>query len=74
VIVVLTKADSLVSPAIGQLIDDGLTMKEAKLKAGDLAKEMLTHHKERIMEELHEFNYPPKGCISLAGKHLMFFF
>ena len=74
VIVVLTKTDSLVSPAIGQLIDEGLTMREAKLKAGDLAKGMLNHHRERIMEELHEFNYPPKGCISLASKHLLCYF
>ena len=71
VIVVLTKTDSLVSPAIGRLIDEGLTMKEAKLKAGDLAKEMLNYHQERIMKELNKFNYPPKGCLSLASEHVL---
>ena len=66
----LTKADSLVSPAIGQLIDEGLTVKEAKLKAGDLAEEMLNHHKSRIVEELNGFKFPPKGCLSLAGQYV----
>ena len=71
VIVVLTKTDSLVSPAIGRLIDEGLTMKEAKLKAGGLAKEMLKYHQTRITKELDRFNYPPKGCLSLASEHVL---
>ena len=41
-IVVLTKADAMELEAIGQLRDKGLTMKEARPQAGELAKQLVT--------------------------------
>ncbi|KAL4076515.1 hypothetical protein V8B97DRAFT_1866773 [Scleroderma yunnanense] len=67
VIVLLTKTDFLVSPAIGQLIDEGLSMKEAKLRAGDLAEWMLNYHKTRIINELDGLKCPPKDYLTLAN-------
>ncbi|KAL4075167.1 hypothetical protein V8B97DRAFT_1867515 [Scleroderma yunnanense] len=67
VIVVLTKADALELVAIGELIDEGLTMREAKPRAGELAKQMLGKVKTRIETQLDECKYPPKDCLSLAG-------
>lgn len=65
----MTKTDSLQSAVIGKLVDEeNLTVREAKLKVGDLAERMLTQLKNKIMGELKGFNFPPKDCISLASE------
>ncbi|KAL4072043.1 era-like GTP-binding protein [Scleroderma citrinum] len=66
VIVVLTKADAMELVAIGQLRDEGLAMKEAKLRAGELTTEILNKLKTRIEAQLAGFKYPPKDCVSLS--------
>ncbi|KAL4076517.1 hypothetical protein V8B97DRAFT_1866918 [Scleroderma yunnanense] len=67
VIVVLTKTDSLESVAIGQLIDEGSSMREAKLKVRDREKKLLIYHETRIINELKGFKYPPKGYLTLGN-------
>ncbi|KAL4065555.1 hypothetical protein V8B97DRAFT_2025708 [Scleroderma yunnanense] len=64
VIVVLTKADAMELVAIGQLRDEGLAMKEAKLRAGELTTEILNKLKTRIEAQLAGFKYPPKDCMN----------
>ncbi|KAL4073060.1 hypothetical protein V8B97DRAFT_1898987 [Scleroderma yunnanense] len=66
VIAVLTKADALKLPALHQLIEDGLTMREAIPKAGDLAEQMLSELKMRIERQLSGCKYPPKAYLPLA--------
>ncbi|KAL4066578.1 hypothetical protein J3A83DRAFT_4257814, partial [Scleroderma citrinum] len=72
VIVVLTKADALQCAAIEQLIDQGCTIEEAKEKAGEAAIQMLSKLKMRIETQLDRCKYPPKDCVSLASKKLLF--
>ncbi|KAL4072671.1 hypothetical protein V8B97DRAFT_1917050 [Scleroderma yunnanense] len=69
VIVVLTKADWMKRAAIGQLRDEGLTMKEAMLGAESLATQLLSEVKTRIENKLAGFWYPPKGCLTLSWKY-----
>ncbi|KAL4075289.1 hypothetical protein V8B97DRAFT_2022282 [Scleroderma yunnanense] len=59
VIVVWTKADAMELEAIGQLRDQGLTMKEAMLQAGELAKQLLVNVKTQIEDQLARYKYPP---------------
>ncbi|KAL4082107.1 hypothetical protein V8B97DRAFT_165295 [Scleroderma yunnanense] len=67
VIVVLTKADAIESLAIGQLRDEGFTMKEAIQRAKEPAVQMLSKLKMRIEAQLAGCKYPPKDCVSLAS-------
>ncbi|KAL4073033.1 hypothetical protein V8B97DRAFT_2109478 [Scleroderma yunnanense] len=67
VIAVLTKADALKMPALHQLMRDGLTMKEAIPKAGDLEEQMLSELKMRIERQLSGCKYPPKAYLPLAS-------
>ncbi|KAL4077785.1 hypothetical protein J3A83DRAFT_4087142 [Scleroderma citrinum] len=67
VIVVLTKVDALEALAIGQLKDQGFTMQEAMLRAGEVATEMLGKMKTKIETQLARCKYPPKDCVSLAS-------
>ncbi|KAL4067422.1 hypothetical protein V8B97DRAFT_1873572 [Scleroderma yunnanense] len=65
VVVVLTKADAMELEAIGQLRDKGLRMKEAKLQAGKLAKQLLTEVKTQIEAQLAWCKHPPNDCLAL---------
>ncbi|KAL4075144.1 hypothetical protein V8B97DRAFT_2022188 [Scleroderma yunnanense] len=67
VILVMTKADAMESLAIGQLIDGGLTMREAISRAGELATQLLAGVRTRIQNQLAGCKYPPKGYVSLAS-------
>ncbi|KAL4071224.1 hypothetical protein V8B97DRAFT_1871476 [Scleroderma yunnanense] len=67
VIVVLTKADAIESLAIGQLRDEGFTMKEAIQRAKEPSVQMLSKLKMRIEIQLAGCKYPPKDCVSLAS-------
>ncbi|KAL4076927.1 hypothetical protein V8B97DRAFT_2021613 [Scleroderma yunnanense] len=64
VIVVLTKADAMELEAIGQLRDRGLTMKEARSQAGELAKQLLTEVKIRIEDQLTGCKHHPNDCMN----------
>ncbi|KAL4062422.1 hypothetical protein V8B97DRAFT_2037842 [Scleroderma yunnanense] len=66
VIVVLTKADAIESLAIGQLRDEGFTMKEAIQRAKEPAAWMLSKLKMRTETQLAGCKYPPKDYVSLA--------
>ena len=66
-IVVLTKADAMKLEAIGQLRDQGLTMKEARPQAGELAKQLVTEVKARIEEQLAKCKYHHNDCLALFG-------
>jgi len=67
VIVVLTKADALELEAIGHLRDEGLTVKKAKLQAGELVKQLLIEVKKRVEDQLAECKYHPNDCLALSG-------
>ncbi|KAL4071192.1 hypothetical protein V8B97DRAFT_2024071 [Scleroderma yunnanense] len=64
VIVVLTKADAMELEAIGQLRDKGLTVKEAKSQAQELAQQLLTGVKTRIEDQLAGCKHNPNDCIN----------
>jgi len=69
VIAVLTKADTLRSPAIGQLVEEeGLTVREAMPRAEELAAEMLSKLRARIESQLSDCKYPPKAYLSMASE------
>ena len=52
-IAVLTKADALMLPALNQLMrEKGLTMREAKPRAGEFAEKMLSKLRARIESQL----------------------
>ncbi|KAL4075175.1 hypothetical protein V8B97DRAFT_1896760 [Scleroderma yunnanense] len=67
VIVVLTKADAMELEAIGQLRDEGLTMKEARSQAGELAKQLLTEMKTQIEDQLAGCKHHPNNYLALSG-------
>jgi len=67
VIVVLTKADAMEFKAIGQLRDEGLTMKEARSQAGELAKQLLVQVKKQVEDQLGECKHCPNDCLALFG-------
>ncbi|KAL4065653.1 hypothetical protein V8B97DRAFT_2105591 [Scleroderma yunnanense] len=67
VIVVLTKADAMQLEAVGQLRDKGLTIKEAKLQAGELAKELLANVMTQIEDQMAGCKYQPKNCLALSS-------
>ncbi|KAL4065638.1 hypothetical protein V8B97DRAFT_1983166 [Scleroderma yunnanense] len=67
VIVVLTKADAMELEAIGQLRDKGLTMKEAKSQAGQLAKQLVANVKTQIEDQLAGCKHHPNDCLVLSG-------
>ncbi|KIM68385.1 hypothetical protein SCLCIDRAFT_1209209 [Scleroderma citrinum Foug A] len=66
VIAVLTKADALTLPALSQLRDEGLTMREAMPKAGELAAQMLSILESGIENQLCSCRYPPKAYLTTA--------
>ena len=66
-IVVLTKADAMEFKAIGQLRDEGLTMKEARSQAGELAKQLLVQVKKQVEDQLGECKHHPNDCLALWG-------
>jgi len=68
VIVLLSKADAVKGHAIGRLRDEGMQMKEAMLKAGSLAPQILSEVKRIITNKLDECKYPPKDYLSLGGE------
>ncbi|KAL4069921.1 hypothetical protein V8B97DRAFT_1900738, partial [Scleroderma yunnanense] len=68
VIVVLTKADAMESLAIGKLIDQGFTMREAMARAVELATQLLSEVKARVEKQLVGCNYPPKDFLPVFGK------
>ncbi|KAL4070364.1 hypothetical protein J3A83DRAFT_4358577 [Scleroderma citrinum] len=61
VIVVFTKADVMKLPALRQLMDEGMSMKEAKTRAGNVADQIVNELEGKIAKELDKFKYPPKG-------------
>ncbi|KAL4068899.1 hypothetical protein V8B97DRAFT_1970642 [Scleroderma yunnanense] len=67
VIVVFTKADVMKLPALRQLMDEGMSMKEAKTRAGNVADQIVNELEGKIAKELDKFKYPPKGYLSLAS-------
>ncbi|KIM62743.1 hypothetical protein SCLCIDRAFT_1214852 [Scleroderma citrinum Foug A] len=67
VIVLLTKVDALKGVAIGQLRDEGMSMKEAMLRAGSLAPQIVTEVHKKIKNQLDECKYPPKDYVPLGG-------
>ncbi|KAL4068813.1 hypothetical protein V8B97DRAFT_2024511 [Scleroderma yunnanense] len=67
VIVVLTKADAMELEAIGQLRDMGLMMKEARSQAQELAQQLLTDVKTRILDQLAECKHNPNDCMDKAN-------
>ena len=74
VITVLTKVDALKHQAIGQLRDEGMQIKEALLRAGELEKQMLIEQRAKFEIYLRECKYPPKAYITMAGKHSLLLF
>lgn len=68
-IVVLTKADAMELEAIGQLRDKGLTMKEARSQAGELANQLLTQVKTQVKDQLAGCRYHPNDCLALFGAY-----
>lgn len=68
-IVVLTKNDVMKAVAIGELRDQGFTMKEAMERAGKLGKQILNKVVKRVELQLCVCKYPPKEYLSLGGKH-----
>ncbi|KAL4064061.1 hypothetical protein V8B97DRAFT_1876323, partial [Scleroderma yunnanense] len=69
VIVVLTKADAMQLKAVGQLRDKGLTMKEARSQAGELAKQLLTDVKTQVEDQLAVCKHHPNDCLALSGEY-----
>jgi len=69
VIVVLTKADTLKLPALGQLMEEeGLTVRQAMPRVGELAAQMLSKLRARIESQLSGCKYPPKAYLSMASE------
>ena len=68
VIVLLTKADAMEGQAIGQLRDKGMKMEEAMLRAGSLAKQILSEVTTKIKNQLNKCKYQPKEYLSLGSK------
>ncbi|KAL4063472.1 hypothetical protein V8B97DRAFT_1876809 [Scleroderma yunnanense] len=64
VIVVLTKADVMELEAIGQLRERGLTIKEARSHAQELAQQLLTDVKTRIEDQLAGCKHNPNDCMN----------
>ena len=50
-------------------LDENLTVREAKPRAGELAIQMLSKLKTRIETQLAECRYPPKNCVSVASRY-----
>ena len=68
-IAVLTKADTLKLPALNQLMRErGLTMREAKPRAGELAEVMLSKLRTGIESQLSGCKYPPKAYLSMTSE------
>ena len=67
-VVVLTKADALSSPARSYLIDEGLTVKKAKPKVADMAAQILSRLEMEIQGQLNGKKYPPKAYLSMASE------
>ncbi|KAL4075269.1 hypothetical protein V8B97DRAFT_1867324, partial [Scleroderma yunnanense] len=65
VIVVLTKADAMQLEAIGQLRDEGLTIKEARSQGGKLAEQLLANVKTQIQDQLKGCKHQPNDCLAL---------
>ncbi|KAL4064175.1 hypothetical protein V8B97DRAFT_1988998 [Scleroderma yunnanense] len=53
--------------AIGQLRDMGLTMKEARSQAQELAQQLLTDVKTWIEGQLAGCKHNPNDCLTLSG-------
>ena len=68
VIVLLTKADAIRGQAIGQLRDEGMQMKEAMLRAGSLAPQILSEINTKIKNQLEQCKYKPKKYLSLGSE------
>ena len=68
-IVVLTKADALELPALGQLMEEeGLTVKEAKPRVKELAADMSSKLRGRIESQLGGCKYPPKAYLTMSSE------
>ena len=66
---VLTKADALSLPAMSYLREEeGLTVKEARSKAADVAAQMLSRLKREIQSQLNGKKYPPKAYLPMASE------
>jgi len=74
VITVLTKADAFWVEAIGQLRDERVPMKKAKLRAGELADQLRSGARARIESQLSGCKYPPKAYILTACKYSLHLF
>ena len=64
----LTKTDALNLPAMSDLMEEGLTMKEARPKVADAAAQMLSRLKGAIESQLNGKKYPPKAYLPLASE------
>ncbi|KAI6112890.1 GTP-binding protein [Pisolithus sp. B1] len=69
VIVLLTKADALYLTAVRELLDGGLTIAEAKERAGGKQRELLEKWLAHIKIKLNESKFPPRGYVALQKMH-----
>ncbi|KAI6038240.1 GTP-binding protein [Pisolithus marmoratus] len=65
VIVLVTKVDALYLTAIRELLDQGLTIAEAKERATEKQGELLEKWFGHVKHELDKCKFPPKGYVSL---------
>ncbi|KAI6169033.1 GTP-binding protein [Pisolithus thermaeus] len=69
VIVLLTKVDALYLTAVRELLDEGLTVVEAKERAIEKQEKLLEKWLAYVKDELDKCKYPPKGFVTLRKMH-----
>ncbi|KAI6106365.1 hypothetical protein EV401DRAFT_2273865 [Pisolithus croceorrhizus] len=69
VIVLLTKVDALYLTAVEELLDEGLTIVEAKERAAERQGKLLEKWLAHVKGQLEKCKYPPKGYVMLQEMH-----
>ncbi|KAI6099221.1 GTP-binding protein [Pisolithus thermaeus] len=69
VMVLLTKVDALYLTAVRELLDQGLTIVEAKERAPEKQGKLLEKWLAHVKDELDKCKYPPKGYVTLQKMH-----
>ncbi|KAI6106464.1 GTP-binding protein [Pisolithus croceorrhizus] len=69
VIVLLTKVDALYLTAVREHLDGGLTITEAKERAGEKQEELLEKWLAHIKVELNKCRFPPRDYVALQKMH-----
>jgi uncharacterized Fe-S cluster-containing radical SAM superfamily enzyme len=64
VIVLFTKADMLDAQTMEQLVNAGMDVEEAAIKAPE---ESLARFQQKFGQQLYEKKYPPKGHVYFRG-------